>query len=327
MAFLIALLFSVVLVPLARMLALRVGAVDRPIDQELKIHDRPVPVVGGIAALVACLLSFLLADGSLPLSILLACMAALLIGTIDDMRPIGAPVRVVAQIGWASLLLFGWVDPGEVGVLPAIGFIALVLTCVNAVNMVDGQDGLAGGLAAIAGAGLAGILEIGGGVSDFELLSLTLSGGLVGFVCWNVSRYRIFMGDGGAYTLGTLLAVLCAVAITEQGWQGLFAVGLCMGIFAFEFIFTFGRRALTGGSLLGGDRDHSYDLLASGERRRITVTIWFWVAGAAASGLGVLAASASLRISIMLTLVFYACTLSYGFVLWHRRLRQPNSPV
>ncbi len=132
------------------------------------------------------------------------------------------------------------------------------VACCNAVNMVDGQDGLAAGLGAIAALGLAAVLAAG---AFATALPLALAGALAGFLVWNRPPARIFLGDGGAYAVGVLLAASAAQA-TSAGWHGLLAAGACLGVFAYELVATIARRLASSAPTVRGDRDHSYDRLA-----------------------------------------------------------------
>ncbi|HEV2928279.1 MAG TPA: hypothetical protein VGW74_06275, partial [Propionibacteriaceae bacterium] len=170
------------------------------------------------------------------------------------------------------------------GALGAAGVILLVLLVANAVNVVDGQDGLAGGLALIGAAGLVG-LEGGNAGGASWSVGLALAGGLVAFLLWNRPPARIFLGNGGAYAVGTLLSVPAATA--ARGWIGLAAGILCLGVFAFELVFTVVRRVRARSPVTAGDRGHSYDLAATSLGGRNRSTLLFL-------GIGILSAGAAL---------------------------------
>ena len=157
------------------------------------------------------------------------------------------------------------------------------VACCNAVNMVDGQDGLAAGLGAVAALGLAGVLASTGFA---DALPLALGGALLGFLVWNRPPARVFLGDGGAYAVGVLLAASAAQA-SNAGWHGVLAAGACLGVFAYELVSTIVRRLASSSSTVRGDRDHSYDRLAVRLGSRTRSTLVMWVLGAASSALGI----------------------------------------
>lgn len=284
MPFLLGLGLGLALVPVARWVGLAAGLVDRPGDP-LRIHDRPVPLLGGAAVVGAALIGTTLWGTGMSPWVAGAAILALLAGLADDVRPRPVWLRLAAQAAAGGLLVAGGFRLTPLGPLAAAAVVILVLLAANAVNIVDGQDGLAGGLAAIATAGLVGLA----GWSDRSAagaLGLALAGALLAFLVWNRPPARIFLGNGGAYALGTLLAVL--VAGTTDGWAALVAAALCLGVFAFELVFTVVRRVRAGDPVTAGDRRHSYDLLSEALGGRTTSTLAFWGLGLMAGGAGLL---------------------------------------
>jgi len=284
--FLIAAVAALLLTPAAAWAGTALGVVDRPDGGELKIHARPIPLTGGIAVAVAALGAAAVAGDPVPAAAVGCVAIALVTGLVDDVRPLPAWVRVgllsaagvVAATGGIRLPSPGWVG----GILT----VALVLACANGVNLVDGQDGLAGGLAAIAALGLAAVASV-EGASDVVTGALALAGACVGFLAWNRPPARVFLGNAGAYAVGSILALEVVTIVGIAGWIALIACACCLGVFAFELLTTVLRRASSRGSLAVGDRLHSYDLLSQVVASRPIATVAFW-------GFGVLAALLSL---------------------------------
>lgn len=285
MPFLIAFGLALVLTPAFGRMGLAVGLVDRPEDA-LKIHSRPVPVLGGVAVMASALGTLAALRSWLPSAVIVAAAIALGAGLLDDTKPVPPWLRLLLQAAAAGVLLGAGFSLGPLGVLSAISGLVLVLACANATNMLDGQDALVGGLAAIAALGLSALAAWSGG-SEAARLGLALGGALVGFTIWNRPPARIFLGNGGAYAVGTLLAVIALVVTSQSGWRGLLAAGVCLGVFAFEIVFTVTRRFLSGSPIVPGDRFHSFDLLAA-EQGRNRVTLLFWGLGLVAAGLAFL---------------------------------------
>ena len=109
---------------------------------------------------------------------------AIAVGLVDDVRPLGAWVRMVALTAAGVLLAIG-LPLAQLGPLARPGVVVLLLLLANAVNLIDGQDGLAGGLAAIACAGLAAVIAAGGGD---PAAAMTLAGAVVGFLAGTSRR-------------------------------------------------------------------------------------------------------------------------------------------
>ena len=290
--FLLTFLAAVVLTPLAARLGRTIDVVDRPPAGEadgLKIHTRPIPLTGGAAVASVTLGAGALAGVWRPWGVLAAALVALAGGLVDDAHPLSPSVRVVVLSVAAALLAAGGF-PG-IGVAAAIGAALLALAASNAVNLVDGQDGLAGGLGAISALALALLLH---GADDpaGAGLALALAGGLAGFLVWNRPPASVFLGGGGAYMVGVILAALATRLVALEGARGLLAAGLALGVFAFELAFTVLRRVVGGRRLAGGDREHAYDLLAArAAGGRNGSTIAFWCFGILAGLLALVAAA------------------------------------
>jgi UDP-GlcNAc:undecaprenyl-phosphate GlcNAc-1-phosphate transferase len=278
MPLLIALALALVLTPAARRVGRAASIVDRPSDDALKIHTEPVPLLGGVAVVVAAFVAVAV-TGQMRWLTWGAVAVSMLAGLLDDVGPLRPWPRLMLQL-LAGALLAGHVltDAGAVGprdLAVAVGALLLVPACANAVNVTDGQDGLAGGLAAIGALGLAW-LGVEMGSEEVRVAGLSLAGGLGGFLIWNRPPARIYLGNGGAYAVGALLAALAIPLISRAGWRGLVGAGACLGLFAFELAFTVTRRAIGRRRLMQGDRQHSYDLLAEdvGGRGRATMILF-----------------------------------------------------
>jgi UDP-GlcNAc:undecaprenyl-phosphate GlcNAc-1-phosphate transferase len=279
----VALAVALLLAPVCRWVALRTGLVDRP-GGALRIHHRPVPVLGGVAVAVAAVAGAAVASSDVRGWAIAGVAVALLVGLADDVRPVPVWLRLLGQAAAGALLVAGGVRLEALAPLDEAATVVLAVLLANAVNIVDGQDGLAGGLAAVASVGLLGLT--GWAVAEpAGALALGLVGALVAFLVWNLPPARIFLGNGGAYAVGTLMAV--PAASVADGWVGLVAATVCLGVFAFELVFTVVRRARARAPLTAGDRGHSYDVVA-GSVGRTASTIAFWGIGAAAAGIAML---------------------------------------
>ncbi|MGH2785757.1 MAG: hypothetical protein ACRDJ1_10885, partial [Actinomycetota bacterium] len=281
MSFAIAVAVALALTPFARRIGIATGLVDRPADPALAIHTAPVPLLGGLAVIGAALLSVAFVGDGLPGSVLAATLIGLVTGLIDDVRPLPPLIRLAIIAAGGVVLAIDGLDVEPLGALAGIGVVALVLASTNAVNMIDGQNGLAGGLIAAAAGGIALVHPSG---HPARAIGFALAGAAVAFLVWNVPG-RIFLGNGGAYAAGSLLAALAASA-TAEGWRGVLAAGACLGVFAFEMLFTVARRIRSGHGLMTGDRLHSYDIVAERRGSRLGSTYRFWIAGVGAAAVG-----------------------------------------
>lgn len=320
--FLLALGLGAVLTPVAGWLGVRVGLVDRPDGGTLKVHARPVPLTGGLAVLASAAMALAFLGGLPSLWSLAAVGTALAVGVADDRRPVAPWPRL---LGLALAGALAGVDaPLEpLGALGPLGTALLVLAWANGANLLDGQDGLAGGLAAVAALGLALVGSLASTGADLRP-ALAAAGGLLGFLAWNRPPARVFLGNGGAYAVGTWLALLVVEASEGGGWHALLACGVVLGVFAFELASTVARRVATRTSLAAGDRDHSYDVVAAALGSRGRATAAFLVAGGLAAGLGGLAAASGLRVTVALGGAGTVLAGLWGVRLWRHRV--PQSP-
>jgi UDP-GlcNAc:undecaprenyl-phosphate GlcNAc-1-phosphate transferase len=321
MPFVLALGLGVILTPAARRVGVAVGLIDRPPvpqrDRDLKIHGRPIPVLGGVAVTAAALGALAIVGPRPSPWLWAAVMTALAVGLVDDVRPLPPWVRVVALVlAGVALAAGGWRIP-PVGPLSVAGVVLLAVACANAVNLMDGQDGLAGGMGAIAALGLAGISAVADAPSD-AAVGLALGGAMVAFVVWNRPPARIFLGNGGAYAIGIVLASQATAASAAGGLRSLLAAGACLLPFGFELVFTAARRFRLGTPLTHGDRGHSYDLLSGALASRLRSMIAFWCIEAASVALGLIIASVPLGAGIPLAGALVLAAVAVGVWLLKR---------
>jgi UDP-GlcNAc:undecaprenyl-phosphate/decaprenyl-phosphate GlcNAc-1-phosphate transferase len=315
--FLISFLLGLVLTPITRWVGLAIGVVDRPGGDVLKIHREPIPLLGGVAVISGAAAAQALWGGGLPWAVVAAAGLALAVGLLDDVRPIAPIVRVGLLAGVASILVIGGTGFDRFGAVGGVGLILLVLACANAVNITDGQDGLAGGVAAISSLGLAATLAL-YGADGAASLGLALAGALTAFLVWNRPPARVFLGDGGAYAVGTLLAFLAARVVEMGGLRGFMAAGAALGVLAFEVGFSVGRRVAAGERLAGGDRLHSYDLLTA-RWGRTGSTLAFWALAVSCAGGAVVVSSLPAAAGASLLGAGLGLGTWWGVWLWRRR--------
>ena len=177
---------------------------------------------------------------------------ALVLGLADDLRPLPVSLRIVVEL--AIAITGALVVPGPV--LVRIATAVLVLGLLNAVNLLDGQDGLAAGVGVVITVGFA---TLGGPATP---IALGLGGALAGFLVLNRPPARIYLGDAGAYFIGTTVALL--PALTEHAgtsWSLWWAVPLLVGLPVVDTAIAILRRLRAHRPLLHGDRSHLYDQL------------------------------------------------------------------
>ncbi|TKS58702.1 MAG: undecaprenyl-phosphate alpha-N-acetylglucosaminyl 1-phosphate transferase [Nitrospira sp.] len=258
---------SLALTPLARALALRLGAVDLP--SERKIHSEPIPRLGGVGVFLALVAGLLVADSLggtgewfIPLDvgalmpILSGSVIVFVAGVWDDIRPLSAGVKFLFQAAAAIVAIglgvrieevfFFGTGTWELGVLAIPMTFLWVVGITNAFNLVDGLDGLATGLASIAAGTCAAIFLLRGDAHDAMLLVILL-GALLGFLRYNFNPARIFLGDSGSLVVGYVLAVTAIIG-SQKGATALAVVVplLVFGLPILDTLLSMVRRFVAG---------------------------------------------------------------------------------
>jgi len=274
---------------LLRILAPKVGLLDRAGLNRRKIHSTDKPVAGFALPLIFFIQfsPFLQAYFSLALGIL----AVSLMGLIDDYQPLSARLKLLIQ-SLSAFLLVAFVHPptflglGVQGVVIDGWFNLLFLACwtvgvTNSLNLVDGLDGLAPGLSLIGSAGLTSIALLGG--SDPSLIALLgiLTGSLLGFLCFNFNPAKVFLGDGGAYFLGLILAYLTPQVLSTSvsggvasSWPLLPGL-LILGVPLFDTAWAIVRRTVSGSGIMVSDERHIHHLLLEKlDHRKAVLTLY-----------------------------------------------------
>jgi UDP-GlcNAc:undecaprenyl-phosphate GlcNAc-1-phosphate transferase len=234
----------------------RLGLVDAPTSNELKVHTRPTPLLGGVGVFGGIHLGMAIEEVFAP-ALFVGTLLVLILGLADDRLDLPPKLRLAAEIGAAGVLV-AMMDSG-LGSPGGFGFgVVLVVAAINAVNLLDGLDGLVGSTALIAAVGVA---WAGNEILDSWTLGAVLGAALVGFLVFNWQPARIFLGDNGAYTIGMVLAYSALVTTPAGvGSMLLIAVGV-LGVFLTDLVVTILRRARAGSALFAGDRSHIYDQL------------------------------------------------------------------
>lgn len=193
---------------------------------ERKIHKAKIPRLGGagfafawlLAVLVAVVLKIEPEFQWTSLVYMAGIMVLFTVGLVDDFRNLPARIKLFIQIGGAVIILFSGVQVSEVilpwpGLTVKFGFLTPFLTVfwiisiTNAINLIDGLDAQAGGISFLAAVGIA-VMHVVQGNDSAAILSAALAASIAGFLVFNRPPARIFMGDGGAYFLGGVLATL-----------------------------------------------------------------------------------------------------------------------
>ena len=256
--FVCALWLSLMLTPICRALAVRLGMVDRPSAR--RINKTPIPRGGGLAIFLALAATFYVGGDMLDLFLvpsvstlhrLMALSAALcLLGLADDKFSLPPLVKLGGQVAVALGAWF-WAHVSFAAHYPMLPIwldcpftVFWIVGAINAFNLIDGLDGLATGLASIAAVGMAGALFF-SGQPENTLVYFAFLGACLGFLRYNFNPASVFLGDTGSMFLGFSLATM---PLAAGGSNSLFvSLGvpiLAMGVPIFDTALAILRRVV-----------------------------------------------------------------------------------
>jgi UDP-GlcNAc:undecaprenyl-phosphate GlcNAc-1-phosphate transferase len=276
-----------------RTLAIRLGAMDAP-NMARKTQTEPVPYLGGVAIALGILITTFLAlffsnDNSLIIERgLTAIIPALLlgiVGLVDDLRSLPAWPRLIIQTMVGTVIALVLVATGTLGIAFNNDFVNVFVTIVwivgicNSINFFDNIDGAASGTVAIAALGVF-IIAFDRGQELLSSLTIVTVGATLGFIIWNKSPAKIYMGDAGALFLGVIISVATIrvnPGITPS-WMSLAIPIVLLAVPLLDTCVAVFSRISRGVSPLTGGKDHlSHRLVRAGLSRPIAV-IALWVA-------------------------------------------------
>ncbi len=299
-----ALVFSAILTPIARRLALKYSLVDRP-DQR-KRHIQPTPRLGGLAVDGAFLMTIFLVLIFRPVNLtfvnqtilgidlnlfgmFVGAIILIVIGVVDDLVNLPAFYKLF----WQSLaalapVVFGikiwWLSNPLGGTNIVLGNLTYlivplwILLIINVVNWLDGLDGLTTGTGLIAGLAL-GFLSLKPFVDQgaTAILAFALAGACAGFLPYNFHPAKIFLGDAGSQFIGYMIAIFSIISGAK-----LATVGLVLAIPILDALLVIINRVKDGQKLWQGDRRHLHHrLLELGIDQRLIVA-GYWIISALA---------------------------------------------
>jgi len=270
---LITFLVSLILVPLSQKIAIHIGAIDYP--NERKIHNKPIPRLGGLAIFGAFLFGYIMYGeiNTQMISILISSFLILLLGLFDDIKPIKAKYKFLVQIIAALIVvIYGKIYFSEITLF---GFVInldiyssyflstfFIVSIANAINLIDGLDGLAGGISAIYFLTIGILAFILNNIGGLDIiLSLIMLGSTLGFLFFNFPPAKVFMGDCGSLFLGFMIAVISLLGFKVTTITSLIIPIIILALPIFDTILAILRRLLKGESIGKADKEHFHHQL------------------------------------------------------------------
>jgi len=280
---------ALMITPIVRGIAHHYGLLDQP--GERKVHEIPVPRLGGVAMAVAFGVAIGIATLASPdlgasgllrpnraPAILAGVSALLVVGVIDDVRGMRAIVKLVLQ---AAVAVMAWslglsidqlalpTGSVELGALSLPVTVLWVVGVINAINLIDGLDGLAAGVV-LTILGAFGLLAASDRMDPTLPIIAATAGAAAGFLAYNLHPASIIMGDTGSMFLGFVVAAI-AIALTQDGAQPVSPAlpVIALGIPILDTVWAVIRRTVRGDPLLVADSGHiHHQLLRRGLNQR-----------------------------------------------------------
>ncbi len=279
------------LTPLMRKIALATDVVDKP-NTAHKSHKQPVPYLGGVAIIIGIIVvaystslvsNFTVKTFWLATSVLAPALVLGLIGLWDDMKNLPPLPRFVAQTIAGLFTAFILIATDNVGnptgsqIFDSVITIIWVVGICNSINFFDNLDGGAAGTVAVSSTALA-FLALNGDQYLIAALATVTAGATMGFLIWNKSPARIYMGDAGALFLGVLLATLTVRLHPDSETQlgSYFTPIFLLAVPILDTSVAVMSRLKRNISPFQGGQDHlSHRLIRAGlSRRQAAVSLW-----------------------------------------------------
>lgn len=355
MVFLVGLVVTLLTVPLAKRIAVRLNAIDYPSAR--RINTKPTPRMGGAAifcGLAAALVTqyvgtvyfgwpvVLIPHHSLSINywlLAVSVLAVFLTGVVDDVKSLKPLHKLIGQVVAASiaaaagLLIGNIVNPFGPGEL-SLGWLAYPITVVylvaftNIINLIDGLDGLAAGITAIASASLF-VLTLMSGRLDAASLAIALCGCCLGFLRYNFHPASIFMGDSGSNTLGFLLGVIALLGVTRTAALTTLIVPLIIaGVPIIDTFAAIVRRKRGHTSISQADKGHIHNRLINRgfDQRQAVLLIYAWCILLSAGAFAITQVSPLVRVVIFLVLLGVSVAFVVKLHLFEPVLRHYYNP-
>ena len=309
-----------------RALAIRLGAMDAP-NLARKTQVEPVPYLGGIAIALGITITTLAAvyvggntSGEnndqikdLALTVLLPALILGAMGLFDDLRSLSPWPRLIAQSVVGTVVALVIVNSGTIGtpfgtstLNTAVSIFWIVGIC-NSINFFDNLDGAAAGSVAIAALGVF-FIAFDRGQELVSALSVVTAGATIGFLMWNKSPAKIYMGDAGALFLGIIISV-ATIRLNpgiEPTWKSLTIPVILLAVPLLDTCVAVFSRLARGVSPLTGGKDHLSHRLVRAGLTRPMAAIALWAASGVCAVIAVLVYKNSGALGSLLITAFAA---------------------
>jgi UDP-N-acetylmuramyl pentapeptide phosphotransferase/UDP-N-acetylglucosamine-1-phosphate transferase len=314
LAFLVALVLAPALVRFA------IGRNLLDVPNARSSHEVPTPRLGGLAVIagVWAAAPFI----SETFLFLAAATLAGLVGVLDDFVDLPFWLKAAGQATVAFILLFLVPPPISLAAGPlwpvALLFgVVWIVALVNAYNFMDGIDGIAGGTAILNALFLATLV----GTTGLRACLAVLAAAVAGFLVWNISPARIFLGDSGSHFVGFFLGAVALYTepVGEPGspygpYLAFLVAAAIFTPFLFDTAFTLVRRATARKNIFAAHREHVYQRITPDPASHRQVSIVYFAFSALAGIAAVLASGGTLSLLLLAGILIFGLCLIMAFL-------------
>lgn len=258
--------FSLTTTPIDFLLANALGAIDIPNDTR-RMHSKPIPRLGGISLFASFIAVTLLfgnySSSSELIYVFIGTIFIVILGIVDDCKSLAAKIKLTVQT-IATVFAVSIFNNIGLGLAFFLFGTLWILTLTNAHNFIDGLDGLCIGISLTEALTL-GLLFLLKGQSFRAIECFIISGACIGFMPYNETNAKIFMGDTGSTFLGFILGFFSLkLIVIDPSLSTAIAVCFVFAMPISDMIFTVTRRILRQQSVFTPDRSHIHHILADG---------------------------------------------------------------
>ena len=308
-AFLLAFITTFVVTPHTMRLAKKVGAIDIPNDR--RVNKKPMPRLGGLAVIAGFVVSIiylfittsiegklnLFGEENYYLKMIGFFLGALILGLVcyvDDVKGVPSWVKLTAQIIASIIVVACGVKIENISIPFTEGKIIMgdifsyiltvcwIVGITNAINLIDGLDGLSSGVTLISCLSLLMVFALNGSPLIAIVLITALAGALVGFLPFNFSPAKTFIGDTGSNFMGFALAIISILGVAKT-YTALVLIApiIILAMPIFDTLFAIFRRLIKGKSIKAvfkPDKGHlHHKLMAKGYTQKQAVLIMYGI--------------------------------------------------
>ena len=311
-SFLLAFIVSFMVTPYSIKIAEKIGAIDIPKDDR-RMRKKSIPKLGGLAVITGFaisliyLISVINIEGSINLfdeneylkkliGVGLGVIIITITGVIDDTKTLKPLQKLFGQVLAAIVAVSFGIKIGAEDIpfvanmeianeISTFATIIWIIVITNAINLIDGLDGLSSGIALISCISLLIIFALNYSPMIAILMITSLIGALVGFLPFNFSPAKTFIGDTGSNFLGYILSIVSILGVAKTYTAVVIALPmLVLGLPIFDVVWAIIRRIIKGKSIKAifqADKGHLHHrLIAKGFSQKQAVLVMYAMSAA-----------------------------------------------